>query len=71
MIFLVSSRRAEMVALSSSFTENFLEIRRALNLNSLIKLKNSCHEVSIKLFNHKEKLNLHWQYLHKVVSLNL
>ena len=50
MIFLVSSRRAEMVALSSSLTENFLEIRRALNLNSLIKLKNSCHEVSIKLF---------------------
>ena len=39
MIFLVSSRRAEIVALSSSLTENFLEIRRALNLNSLIKLK--------------------------------
>lgn len=71
MIFLVSSRRAEIVALSSSFTENFLEIRRALNLNSLIKLKNSCQEVSIKYLNHKEKLNLHWQYLHKVVSLNL
>ena len=50
MIFLVSSRRAEMVDLSSSLTENFLEIRRALNLNLLIKLKNSCHEVSIKLF---------------------
>lgn len=71
MIFLVSSRRAEIVALSSSFTENFLEIRRALNLNSLIKLKKSCQEVSIKYLNHKEKLNLHWRYLHKVVSLNL
>lgn len=71
MIFLVSSRRAEIVALSSSFTENFLEIRRALNLNSLIKLKNPARKCRLNYLNHKEKLNLHWRYLHKVVSLNL
>ena len=55
MIFLVSSRREEMVDLSSSLTEHFLEIRRVLNLISLIKLKNYCHELSIKLFKSERK----------------